>query len=250
MQKRHRAFVVTPYRADADGVLKPEIPSEGVCAGRTQCPCNLYVHHKRKRSTGPCFPLTVMRCRPHQMAFTLYPPAHIPYGRSAVLAVAPDGGGISDDNGDRSQRFQGTLFEASQDAAVGETWHREHSGSSDKWWGTQLRRLTLAAQLLGLAPKIGSRKREHVADTLGVDLLLLSDEAQQFCSARGYRDRGSAVTRILDALPRSDFLAERLVECGTLANHWGAAYRWLPHSAALRRHPFRGGGTQRPDRPP
>lgn len=250
MPKTNRAFVVTPYRVDPGGVLQPEIPTEGVCAGQDQHPCKLYVHHHRKRSTGPCFPLTVMRCRPHRLAFTLYPPSHIPYGRSAVLAVAPDGSAIGDDDGVGRHRFQGTLFAASMDAAVGEAWHREHSGSSEKWWGTQLRRLTLAAQLLGLAPEVGSGKRERVADTLGVDLLLLSDQAGRFCSAGGYRDRGSAVTCVLDALPPSDFLAERLVECGTLANRWGAAYRWLPHSAALHRQPFRASGTRRVDRPP
>jgi hypothetical protein len=166
----------------------------------------------------------------------------------ALVAVAPDGSPIR--SRDRTERFQATLFAASQDAAEGKAWYREHSGSSETWWGTQLRRLTLAAQLLGLAPEVGSRRRERVADILGVDLLLLCDQARQYCNARGYRDRGSVVTRILDALPQSDFLAERLVECGTLANRWGAAYRWLPHSAVLHRQPFRASGTRRPDRPP
>ena len=248
MQKTRRAFVITAYRAGPDGVLEPEIPTEGVCAGQDQLPCKLHIDHRRERSTGPCFPLTVMRCRSHGRAFTLYPPGYVPYGRMALVTVAPDGSPIH--VRDATQRFQATLFAACQDAAEGKAWHREHSGSSETWWGTQLRRLTLAAQLFGLAPEVGPRRRERVADTLGVDLLLLCDQAGQFCSARGYRDRGAAVTRILDALPQSDFLAERLVDCGTLANRWGVAYRWLPHSAALHRQPFRASGTRRVDRPP
>lgn len=35
---------------------------------------------KRDRTTGPCFPLVVPRCRTHNCAFTLYPPSHVPYG--------------------------------------------------------------------------------------------------------------------------------------------------------------------------
>jgi len=247
VRRRPRSFLVTPYRPGPDGVLRPEIPSEGVCAGEGLPRCKLNVDHRRQRSTGPCFPLTVMRCRPHRRAFTLYPPGHVPYGRVAVVAVAPDGSPIRGREG--IERFEGTLFTAALDAAAGRAWHREHVGSTDRWWGTQLRRLKRAARLLALAPAAAWKHRGRVADLLALDGLLFSEQAERFGSARGYRERGAAVRRILEALPPSHVLPERLVECGTLAGCWGASYRWLPQSATLRR-PLGAPGTRHRDRPP
>lgn len=248
MSKRPRSFVVTPYRPGPDGVLTPEIPSEGVCASLGPPRCKLNIDHRRERSTGPCFPLTVMRCRPHKRAFTLYPPGHVPYGRVAVVAVALDASPIFGRDG--IDRFQETLFTASLDAAAGKAWHREHVGSTDRWWGTQLRRLKQAARLLALAPTVAWRHRGRVADLLALDGLLVSEQAQRFGTAKGYQQRGAAVRRLLEALPPSHFLPERLVACGTLAGCWGPAYRWLPESAILDRHPYRAAGTDPPSRPP
>lgn len=246
--KKHRDFVVTPYHPGPGDILWPEIPSEGPCASRNSLPCELNFDHRRKRSTGPCFPLTVMHCRPHKRGFTLYPPGHVPYGRVAVVAVAPDGSLIR--GGKRTEPFEATLFDASRDAAEGKAWHREYIGSTKRWWGTQLRRIVLAAKLLALAPRVPSRRREHVADILALDNLLLAEQAQQFCAASGYQQRGAAVLRILEAIPQSALLPERLVECGTRAGLWGRACRWLPQSATLRRQPFRATGTEHLPRPP
>jgi len=124
--KKH-TFVVTPYRTGPDGTFEPELPTEGVCAGQDRRPCKLNVNHRRERSTGPCFALTVMRCRPHRRGFTLYPPGHVPYGRIGVAAVAPDGSPIHGSDG--AERYRGTLFEASVDAAEQKAWHREHRGA-------------------------------------------------------------------------------------------------------------------------
>jgi len=246
---KENKFVVTPYRAGPDGTLEPELPTEGVCAGQDHRPCKLNIDHRRKRSTGPCFPLTVMRCRPHRRGFTLYPPGHVPYGRIGVAAVAPDGSPIHGQNG--AERYRGTLFEASLDASEQKAWHREHrGGSTDRWWGTQLRRLALAAQLLAVAPGVASRRREQVAEILCVDLLLLREQAQKMRAAQGYQQRGTAIRQVLVALPPSRFLPERLLECGYLAGCWGVPNRWLPQSASLHRRPFRATGTKRPYRPP
>jgi len=40
----------------------------------------------RERSTGPRHPLRVVRCRKHNVAFTLYPEGYLPYGRMPVLS--------------------------------------------------------------------------------------------------------------------------------------------------------------------
>ncbi len=82
-----RSFVVTPYRPDAKGVLEPDLPT--CCIHRVPGgeACDLVVGHLRDRKTGPRFPLTVLRCRVHGCAFTLYPPGHVPYGRRRVAPV-------------------------------------------------------------------------------------------------------------------------------------------------------------------
>jgi len=248
MQKRTKSFVVTPYRPGPGGVLQPDIPTAGPCAGQSSDPCKLNTDHRRERCTGPCFPLTVMRCRRHKRAFTLYPPGHVPYGRVAIVVVAPDGSPIRGEG--KAEGHAATLFAAAQDAAQGKAWFREHVGSTARWWGTQLRRITLAAHLLALAPSVPVRQREHVADVLSLDGLLLSEQAQCFRAARGYQQRGAAVCSVLDAVPQSTFLPERLIACGTLADLWGRAYRWLPQSTTLCRHPFRAAGTEPLPRPP
>jgi len=248
VQKAHRAFVVAPYRARPDGTLEPDIPTEGICAAQDRRPCKLNVDHRRERSTGPCFALTVMRCRSHKRGFTLYPPGHVPYGRIAVAPVASDASPIRDEDG--AERYRGTLFEACLDAARRKPWHREHDGSTSRWWGTQLRRLTLAAQLLAVAPGVSSRRREQAAEILCVDLLLLHEQARKMRKAQGYHHRGTAIRQVLDAMPYTSFLPERLLECGHLGGLWGAPHRWLPDSAALHRRAFRVAGTKRPHRSP
>src|ERR1017187_11039531 len=78
-----RAFIITPYYASDEGAFAAVLPDRcldtAACAG-----CEISVHHLRARRTGPQFPLTVVHCKTHGHAFTLYPPGHVPYGRVAV----------------------------------------------------------------------------------------------------------------------------------------------------------------------
>lgn len=46
----------------------------------------------RERSTGPSHPLRVVRCRTHNVAFTLYPEGYLPYGRMPVLSEPDEEG--------------------------------------------------------------------------------------------------------------------------------------------------------------
>ena len=80
--------MVAPYLPDSDGRLIVRRPSVGPCSGRDGQPCRLSLHHERPRKTGPCFALSVLRCRAHGIAFTVYPPGHVPYGRVALAPVA------------------------------------------------------------------------------------------------------------------------------------------------------------------
>src|ERR1700681_2138751 len=91
-----RAFTVTPYAADAEGVMVASMPS--ICPRHEagDAPCCLWVDHHRDRKTGPLFALTVVHCGRHGRAFTLYPPGHVPYGRLAIAPVSSDGALVED----------------------------------------------------------------------------------------------------------------------------------------------------------
>ena len=94
------SFVITPYLPGDDGVLSPKLPLMGPCSAEHDGECRLSVDHRRARKTGPCFPITVMRCREHGHSFTLYPPGHVPYGRRAVAPVAVDGSLVQGEDGE------------------------------------------------------------------------------------------------------------------------------------------------------
>ena len=245
---RARPFVVTPYRPGQDGILVPDMPTEGSCGLQSGTPCRLTEHHRRSRKTGPCFPLTVVRCRSHRYAFTLYPPGHVPYGRVAVTPIAFDGAAVV--GSPQAERFVGTLFEAAVDAAAGRPWHRECEGGSDRWWSSQGRWLQLATLLVGVAVGLSSRCRQQLAAVLSVDVLLLHEQAKRQGQSPGYRQRGQAVVTVLESLPKGHFLFDRLAECGHLTGRWGAPHRWLPHTTTLCRQPFRALGMATAPRPP
>lgn len=220
--------MVALYRPDLAGSLLPEIPAEGPCKHRPGA-CRIRAHDWRHRTTGPCFPLRVVRCRTHDLSFTLYPPGHVPYGREPVAPVSPDG----EPTGNGPDRFAGTIFGAALDAARGRLWPRESGGSDDPVWPTMCRRLADAELWLGIAPGLSDREREERAADLDVDLLPLR-EAAAIRAASGYRSRGAAVVKILEELPPGRPLLDRFLRAG--------------HGAGLLGEPFvpvRSGGRLR-----
>lgn len=234
-----RPFVITPYRAGASGVLEPTLPEVGPCSWRDREACALGVDHVRERKTGPCFPLTVLVCETHGVGFTLYPPGHVPYGRTAVATVAPDGRALVD-GPKGAEGFEETVFAAALSASEGEAWDRERPGGSARWWGTQWRRLAVALRICGLAPGIGEAERASVAAALGVELLLLRDQAWRTAAAPGYRRRGQAVRAVLERLAPGPCVLSRLMASGHLAGLWGAPLWWETQTGRLRSWSFRG----------
>ena len=125
----------------------PALPSACPRVATGDGPCVISLDHRRGRSTGPCFPLSVLRCRLHQVAFTLYPPGHVPYGRLAIARVASDGRGIAPETAAIESIFVGPLFDASLDAAEQKPWAREWETESTHWWHTQCRHIESIASL-------------------------------------------------------------------------------------------------------
>lgn len=220
-------------------MLEPAIPDRGPCCVRGGGACVLRVDHLRERKTGPCFPLTVLACQTHGMGFTLYPPGHVPYGRVAVVRGAPDGGAIVD--GPRGVRaFEGTVFAAVLSASEGTAWDRERAGGGELWWGTQWQRVAMATVMCGVSPGLEEAEREMVAAALGVELLLLREQAQAIAAAPGYRRRGQGVCAVLGRLAAGPCLLSRLMASGHLAGLWGLPLWWDTQAAQLRSLAFRG----------
>ena len=229
-----RPFVVAPY-VERGKVMVPEMPGRCPWRGPSEEPCSVGIHHWRLRRTGPRFALAVVRCAAHEGgAFTLYPPGYAPYGRQAVLQVAPDGSSVHGE-GDRLERdFGGTVFEAALAARDGQAWPRDSNEPPRCSWGTQGRHLQIAASVLGLARNTADRVREAIAAVLSVDVLRLRDGSRRV----GYRAVGAAVCDVLARLRGGARRALHLLSCGHLSRRWGEPLQWDARRRVLERLPF------------
>lgn len=247
--------MVTAYLPDETGKLRPKLPSRCPCFIEDGRECRVGHHHWRQRKTGPCHPLEVVRCRAHGKAFTLYPPGHRPYGRQAVVPLAPDGSRLIDRQGAADDllgaEVTGGMFEAALDAAAGRAWprcsQRYADGGEELYWSSQGRLLERCMEVMGVAPDLSGETRSLIAEVLGVERMLLDEQAGALSTAPGYRSRGQAVCAVLRAMPPSGLRYQRLLEGGRLAGLWGVAwYRQPAGGRALVRVPFRGAGTRDP----
>ncbi len=238
-----RPFVVSPYHADEQGVLVPELPTCCIHWNPGGEACDLVVDHLRDRKTGPQFPLTVMRCRAHQCAFTIYPPGHVPYGRHRVAPVDLEGHATG--TMDQPLHWRWTLFDAALDAAEGHAWDRARMGGSAWWWCSQGRLLSLALDLVGVAPEQSLDLRHRLAEALAVDTLTMLEGVAAIAAHPGYRSRGQAVVAVLIAIPRQGVL-DRVLRAGWLAGCWGPPLRWEPALGVLRPLAFSSSGTDPP----
>ncbi len=257
--------MVVPYEADARGDLIPSHPLEGPCRGSEGPACHLVEHDWRERRTGPCMALLVMRCTTHRRSFTLYPPGYVPYARMRLAPVVPDGGAVlveaeggkerrQDGVGSVAGRFAGTYFGAALDGARGELWPHGwqqpvYAGPSARWSSTQARRTRRASRLLGLAPELPFETRALVAETLGVETLLLHEESRKLGASAGVMATSRAVAVVLAALPASGCLVDRLAEAGYVVGLWPEPWRWDPRRGVLQPRPFQPVGTRAPPRP-
>lgn len=235
------------------------MPAKCIAAsdGCERGPCRIWLRHWRTRKTGPEFPLVVVACRTHRVAFTLYPPGYVPYGRVAMAPVdaagrlleAPEAVDatledraldVADDDRWRPHppplAWGTTLFGAARDAADGLPWPRCNS-IGPGCWRTQGRWVVLGATILGLT---GTLDEEGGAaantDLLGVSELSRRDAAAAFAAAPGYQSRGRAVVLPLVDLERvGPLLLDWLLVAGFAVRRWGAPCRYDPRSGQLRR---------------
>jgi hypothetical protein len=136
--------------------------------------------------------------------------------------------------------FSDTVFGAAVDAVAGRAWPRKDP-ARPAHWRTQGRRLARGARLIGIAPTTAddeARRREQMARHLGVPTLVLVEQARRWTEARGYRERGAAITLVLAEMEASRRISDRLMCAGALAGLWGPPSRWHPGAGVLSRLPF------------
>ena len=216
-------FATTTYRANKDGVLRPQLPSRCIYATGAQS-CCIVVDHFRLRKTGPCFPLAVVGCSAHSpRRYTLYPPGHVPYGREAVAPYNPSGE-LLVEAASRQPPWEATLFAAALDAAKGEGWPSESLYDRPRRRRTQGRRLERAGRLVGVHPQLKERVREQIATRLSVPTMNLLRGAGGW--ARSWKTRGLAVLAVLVAIPIQASLQQRMLAAGAAGGLWAQPRHW------------------------
>lgn len=206
--------------------------------------CVLTVHHRRERKTGPQMPVTVVQCRTHRRAFTLYPLGHVPYGRLAVAPVGLDGQVVfSTDReqagGKRQPAWRVTVFESAF-AAIEEKLVKL---TDSRWWATQApERLTHGATLLGVDPDLSVEVADAIAFRLEIPRLVLRAAADAYQRGRGRAARGRVLVDVLGELGDACLL-DRVLAAGACAGCWGTVTRWDPAIGGARGRVFPGRGA-------
>jgi len=207
--------------------------------------CVLGVHHVRERKTGPRIPVTVLQCRTHGRAFTLYPLGHLPYGRLAIAPVGLDGellrstDGAPQVDGKRRPAWSTTLFGAAF-AAI----HTSTVKLTDpRWWATEApERLAQGAAILGVHPALSVPAADAIAFRLEIPRLVLRQAACAYAHARGRAARGRLLVGVLGELGDTCLL-DRVLAAGASAGCWGTVTRWDAASRGARGRVFPGRGA-------
>ena len=207
--------------------------------------CVLVVHHVRVRKTGPEIPVTVLQCRTHHRAFTLYPLGHHPYGRLAVAPVGLDGEllrateGELQVGGKRSPAWSTTLF-GSAFAALQESTVKR---TDLRWWATEApERLAQGAAILGVHPTLSVPAADAIAFRLEIPRIVLRQAADAYANARGRAARGDVLIGLLGELGDTCLL-DRVLAAGACAGCWGTVTRWDAASGGARGRVFPGRGA-------
>jgi hypothetical protein len=238
--------VTAAYVPRSAAVLGPAVMPRGcVHAAIGDEACVLVVHHVRARKTGPRIPVTVLQCRTHGRAFTLYPLGHLPYGRLAIAPVGLDGALLRSTDGEpqvdgkRPPAWSTTLF-GSAFAAI----HAPTIKITDpRWWATEApERLAQGAAILGVHPALSVQAADAIAFRLEIPRLVLRQAAGAYEQARGRAARGRVLVGVLGELGDACLL-DRVLAAGACAGCWGTVTRWDVASRGARGRVFPGRGA-------
>lgn len=229
---------MTPYEKDGDKLL-PQLPDTCPLGAKDGQACRLFTDHFRERKTGPQFALCVMRCRSHEIGFTLYPPGYPPWGRKPWVrdgVVAK----VEEEVEDTAKRFRNTYFDAALEAAEGVVWPREKTLDSDFSTPSDLTQechLSRSIRLLGMNQE--PSRREIFAQLFSIPGQILHEAAAIIGQRPPLADLGRAVRTVLEAIPSTlTSIFESLAICGAAVGLWPPLHVWRPALHRLLARPF------------
>ncbi len=220
------------------------MPPACVHAAHGDPACVLAVHHLRERKTGPQIPVTVVHCRTHRRAFTLYPLGHVPYERLAVAPVALDGQVLLATERAPPAGAPRPAWRATQLGAAFAAFEAPTVKLTDRrWWATQPpERLAQSAALPGVHPRLAVLDADAIAFRLEIPRLALRLATADYAHARGRAARGRGLVGVLDQLGADACLLDRILAAGVCAGCWGTVTRWEPARWGARGQVFPGRG--------
>jgi len=215
-----RVYVVVEYRQRGPSEkITPCLPEVCPLHESGDPRCRLGIHHYRQRKTGPAFSLAVAICRTHQGGFTLYPGGWTPYSRKPLVQLTLDCTPAKPDEG--ADTFSGTLFDAALDAARHYFWPKESEADSrTPRFSTQLRHLRWAATLFGIDSPASEALRQQLVELLQIPGQLLYDCTREIAAQAGGEARGKLISTILQAIPKTTVIFQKLAATGHLAGLW------------------------------
>ena len=245
-----RAFATVPYAPRGEGermTLAPVVmPQSCVHAAPGDPTCELRVHHRRDRKTGPQVPVTVVQCQTHGRACTLYPLGHVPYGRLPVAPVAPDGQVLfSAEPEAGAASAQPPAWRITQFAAAFTAVETAPVKLTDpRWWATPApARLTQSALLLGVHPTLAVADADALAFRLAIPGLVLRQARADYAAACGPAGRGQILVDLLRELAPAPCVLDRVLEAGAYAGCWGPVTRWSAAAWGAQGQVFPGRGA-------
>ncbi len=219
MREAREGISFAPYVLVGDGAT-PAMAVQAV----PRCPwavkgelCLVTRDGRRRRATGPGFPLQVMKCATHSH-FTVYPMGWAPYARTAVAPVSIGGDPLRAQAASPLAKWRRTVFEAPVTVSSGTAARRGEGGHADAF---QQRHIAKAAEILGLGSDITPATAEQIRGELGLPGLDHDKARRDFAGAQGHLSRARAIVLLLAALVVDAAVCPRILRAGHLAGAWG-----------------------------
>lgn len=214
---RGRGFASAAYVLGGDGsspVMAKQVIRRCPSSSPGEC-ASIAKDGRRRRATGPGFPLQVMKCASHGH-FTVYPMGWVPYGRTAVAPVSGSGDPLRGESDVARAKWRQTVFEA---AVVVST--RARGGIGGDVDGFERRHIVLSAAILGLRADIDTATTERIRGELGLAGLDHDKTRRDFASVDDAVGQARAIVPLLAVLLVDNSISRRVLRAGHLAGVWG-----------------------------
>lgn len=101
-----------------------------------------------------------------------------------------------------------------------------------------------SALLLGISASTDERQRERIAQILSIPGQLIHDSANLIENQHSYCIMGDGICRVLDEIPLTASIFERIALAGAIAGIWSRPLQWDRRTHAYRPSKFQPSGTR------